>query len=196
MRIIWVDGTNGSDYTGSGSQSLPYKTLEKAISVMQSGDQIRILDGTYITTDSIVISGLEGSIFAENFGSVYIQPQKTTKHQGGLVILDSGRFSIYGVNVLQAADASSNVIGIYVENVENFLAYTCTVDGFDLPSGVGCGIFASGMKGRVENCKVSNFTSLGGVVYGIRTKGLHVIDCEVSSISGVNSCEVIGIDQT
>ena len=73
------------------------------------------------------MSGVVGSIFAESPQTVYIQPQKTTKHQAALLIIDSPRFSMFGFNVLQAADNSGNFIGIYAENIENFLCYTCTV---------------------------------------------------------------------
>jgi len=126
---------------------------------------------------------------------VYIQPEKTTEHQAGLAILDANRFSLYGINVLQAADPSGNNIGIYAEDITTFLAYTCAVSDFEIPSGAGHGIFASGLLGRVEHCRVSNLICGGGALYGIRTDGINVIDCDVTSLSGTGDCELWGIKE-
>lgn len=193
MKIIWV-ATTGSDSTGTGSQTEPYATIERAIQDFTNGDQIRILDGTYTPTDSVVISGLEGSIFAENPGAVNIQPIKTTTHQASVAILDSPRFLLQGFNVLQAADSSGNFIGIYVENVEALLCFTCAVSDFEVPSGDCYGIFASGSLGRVENCKVYNLSGAGDKLFGIKTIGIDVIDSAVYSLSGAGSCSLFGIE--
>ena len=195
MNILWTDTVNGSDSTGSGSQANPYASIRRAIQTMESGDQIRILPGTYVETDSVVVSGMDGSLFAEYPGTVYIQPEKTTEHQAGLAVLDANRFSIYGLNVLQAADPSGNTVGIYAEDVSTFLAYTCAVSDFEIPSGAGHGIFASGLLGRVELCRVTNITCNGGILYGIRTNGINVIDCDVSGLTGTGNCEVKGIKE-
>ena len=114
MKIIWV-ATTGNDSTGNGTRSSPYSSIERALQDFVSGDQIRILDGTYIPTDSIIISGMDGSLFAENPGTVYIQPEKTTLHQACVAILETERFSLYGINVLQASESTGNLIGFYVE---------------------------------------------------------------------------------
>ena len=190
MKIIWVSTLDGNDATGDGSRYHAYKTIEKALTVFTNQDQIRILDGTYTPVDSLVISGLEGSIFAENPLGVYIQPQKTRAHAACLAIIDAPRFSLVGFNILQAADTSGNLIGIYAENVENFLCYTCTVSNFEVPFGIAKGIFASG-DGRIENCQVFNFVGAGPYVYGIHGMGVEPIDCNVFNLSGAN--EIKGI---
>lgn len=189
MKIIWVS-PSGDDLTGGGSYEYPYKTIEKAISLFVSGDQIRLMPGTYTPTDSVVISGKDGSIFSEEPNGAYIQPEKTTVHQAGVAILDSGRFILQGINVLQAAQSNGNLIGIYVENIETFLAYTCAVSDFEIPSGDGYGIFASGSLGRIEKCHVYNLSSAGENLYGIRTIGIDIIDCETTALSGAGDCDV------
>jgi len=193
MNIIWVS-TEGNDTFGDGSQGAPYASLERALQSFTNGDQIRILDGTFIPTDSIVISGLEGSIFAETPLAVYIQPMKTRAHQACVAIIDSPRFSVIGVNILQASDTTGNLIGLYVENVENFLAYTCAISDFSIPSGSGYGIFASG-DGRIEGCMVNNITGSDTSICGIKGVGIDVIDSEVSNMSGVGACQVVGIEE-
>ena len=192
MKIIWV-ATTGSDATGTGRRTAPYASINRALQDFVSGDQVRILEGTYTPTDSIVISGLEGSLFAEVKDSVYIQPIKTRIHQACLAIVDSPRFQLQGINILQAADNSGNLIGIYAENVETFLCYTCSVVGFDIPSGSGHGIFASGALGRIENCKVADIACAGDDLFGIRSFGMDVVDCTVIELSGAGDCNVTPI---
>lgn len=193
MKIIWV-ATDGNDATGDGSYDTPYKTIEKGVQEFTNEDQIRLKSGTYTPTDSVVISGMSGSIFAEDRNGVFIQPEKTRNHQACLAILDAERFSVHGVNILQAADSSGNLIGMYVENVETFLCYTCDISDFTAPSGSCYGIFASGVKGRIEGCRVTNFSCAGDYLYGIKTNGLDIIDCTVDTLSGAGDCTVIGLD--
>jgi hypothetical protein len=189
MKIIWVSADEGSDFSGNGAQYTPYATIERALTDFVSGDQIRLLDGTYTPTDSVVISGMDGSLFSENPRGAKIQPQKTTLHQAGVAILEAERFTVQGIVILQAANSTGNFIGLYVENIENFVALTCEVSDFRVPSGIGYGIFAAG-GGRIEGCDVSNFACGGIELYGIRTKGLDIIDCHTMEISGYGECNV------
>lgn len=193
MNIIWVS-VDGNDTSGDGSRTLPYATIHRAIEDFTDGDQIRILDGTYIPTDSVIITGMSGSLFAENYGEVYIQPAQTKDHQACIAIMSADRFSVYGINIIQAADSNGNLIGMYVEDVENFLAYTCTVTNFEAPSGNVYGIFAAG-GGRIENCTVANLAGAGtgNFVYGIKGKGVNIIDCTVTALSGAGTCGIKGI---
>lgn len=194
MKILWVSAQSGNDTSGNGSYDSPYLTIDKALTEFTNGDQIRLMDGTYIPTDSVIISGVEGSIFSENPNGATIQPEKTRAHQACVAILDSDRFSVIGVNIIQAADTTGNLIGLYAENVENFIAYTCDVSNFSFLSGTAYGIFAAG-GGRVERCSVSNLNSLGTNLTGIGTKGVQIIDCTANEVSGCADCYTIGIDE-
>lgn len=187
--IIWV-ATDGDDTSGTGSQDNPYASIERALVDFQDGMQIRIKDGTYIPTDSIVLSGMSGSLFAENPLAVYIQPARTKAHQACVAILDTERFLVQGINILQAADSVGNFIGLYAENVENFVAYTCDISNFSAPSGYCYGIFAAG-GGRVERCSVRHMICGGDLLQGISTLGVDIIDCTVDDLSGASNCEVI-----
>lgn len=196
MKIIWIS-PNGSDTTGSGSYEDPYKTIEHGLLYFTDGDQIRLASGTYVPTDSIVISGLSGSIFAEDALGAFIQPEKTRLHAACVAILACERFNIQGINVLQASDNTGNLIGIYAENVNYLTVCTCAVTDFEIPSGNGCGIFGSGSNGRIENCVVENFVCdgvpAGSTLHGIKGYGIPVIDCHVSDLTGNNDCAVTGI---
>ena len=194
MNIIWTSATAGDDITGDGSYDLPYKTLNKSLLMFTSGDQIRLMDGTYITTDSVIMSGVEGSLFSENPLGATIQPAQTRDHQACVAIIDSPRFSVTGINILQAADPSGNLIGLYAADVENFVAYTCAVSNFDIVAGTAYGIFGAG-TGRIEACTVTNMTSFGDSLTGICGKGLSLIDCSADSLSGCADCYIFGIDE-
>lgn len=195
MNIWWVSSEDGDDVSGTGSREEPFETIEKAISVFENGDQIRLLDGTYTPTDSVVLTGKSGSIFSESPLGSYIQPQKTSVHQACIVLSDSERFTVQGVNVLQASDPDGNLIGIYAENIDTFLCLTTTVSGFRVPSGSVVGIFAAASHGRVEECTVFDLANAKGMVYGVRTMGIPAIDCTCYQLSGVEpDCDVKGIE--
>ncbi|MFA5132682.1 MAG: hypothetical protein WC444_05170 [Candidatus Paceibacterota bacterium] len=182
---IWWCSPNGNNVFGVGSRENPFQTIEKALSVFQDGDQIRLLPGTFTPTDSVLISGKSGSIFADVPKASFIQPQKTLNHRAGIAVIDAERFTIAGIVLLQASDSSGNLMGIYVNNIEKFLCLTCDVKNFTVPSGDAIGIFASG-GGRVENCTVSNLNGAGNKTIGIWTIGIVPIDCHTEESSGVN----------
>ena len=199
MKIIWV-ATTGSDTTGDGSKDLPYATLDKALTVFENGDQIRLLDGVYYPSDSLVISNKEGSLFSENPGGATIRPRKTTTSTACIKIASSNRFSIQGINVIQAIDSNNNLMGIYAENVENFLCSTCFVSDFTAPSGDVYGILAHGGLGRIEQCQVEDLVCGGNNLKGIFTAssgasgGLDIIDCSVRNLSGAGNCTVVPVE--
>jgi len=193
VDIIWV-ATDGDDITGDGSYDNPFETIDTAVGYFADGDQIRIKAGTYTPTDSVLISGLSGSIFADDPGAVFIQPDVVLSHQAGVAVSDCERFSIEGITVLQASDPDGNNVGIYASNIQNLLIKTCSVDNFDVVSGSAYGIMVGGNLGRVEDCDVTNFVCGGTALYGIYADGIPVISCQVDALSGdPTSCDVWGV---
>ena len=63
MAIICTDNLLGNDTTGNGSAGLPYKTINKALSVAINGDEIRVA-GSSFTQLPGTITGTAGSNFA------------------------------------------------------------------------------------------------------------------------------------
>ena len=53
--------TTGSDTTGNGSLSNPYKTIQKGANVAQAGDNVYVRGGTYRETVTVAHSGSSGS---------------------------------------------------------------------------------------------------------------------------------------
>ena len=193
VDIIWV-ATTGNDSTGTGSQTNPYLTIDQALLDFTRNSQIRIMDGTYTPANTIVISNLEGSIFAENPLGVTIQPVATSTYGAAIAILGSNRFSIQGINIIQsAANPTTHTAGIYVSGTINFIAYECSVSTFVLPAGTAYGISVQG-SGRIEKCSVTDISALG--IYGICSIGMHVIDCTVSELSGRSGVYGISVTAT
>jgi len=187
--IIWVS-PNGSDTIGNGTTLHPYKTIEYALYNFTEGNQIRLMDGIYTPANSIVIDGISGSIFAENPNEVTIKPLLATIDNACISIKNVERFSISGVNIVQPDDSTDNYAGVYANNVNNLVVYSCNVYNFDFPlTQIGYGIFASG-TGRIERCYVYNVT--GGEIYGIKTTGLDIVDCEAAVLSGVSVTGIAG----
>jgi hypothetical protein len=192
--IIWVAKT-GNDTTGTGSQTAPYLTIERALEDFGDGCQIRVLDGLYTPPDTLIFDSLTGSLFAEHPNGVEIQPVTTTTNGACISITSSDRFRIQGVKILQSPDTANNLVGIYANEVSNLLCYNCAVSDFESTTGSTYGIYAFG-SGRVENCLIEDMNALSGALYGIRTDGIDVIDCTVRRLSGGASCSIFGIQST
>lgn len=60
-NTYYVDGVIGSDTTGNGSSSHPWKTISKAASLMTAGDTAKIRSGVYRETVKPVNSGTAGN---------------------------------------------------------------------------------------------------------------------------------------
>jgi hypothetical protein len=189
MSIYWVSPT-GSDITGDGSYESPYATIETAMVRFTDGDQIRLKAGTYTPVDSLVFSGVSGSIFSEDPRGAIIVPQQTTLSNAAIDVSGSDRFDVVGVIVHQATNAYNNLGGISLRNVTMGHVYACTVSDFTVTGGEFVGIEMLG-GGRVEGCIIEDVvTSIP--TYGIAVTGCDVIDCTVQNVSGTSS--VIPID--
>ncbi|MGQ8871919.1 DNRLRE domain-containing protein [Paenibacillus sp. TSA_86.1] len=57
--VIYVEGATGNDTTGNGSASLPYKTVQKAVSVAVTGDAVYAKAGTYNAMSNLDAGGLD-----------------------------------------------------------------------------------------------------------------------------------------
>ena len=78
-RIFWMSPT-GSDTTGTGSTTTPWKTFGKAFANMRAGDILALKDGTYTSAlaPPSTLSGVEGRpiiVIAEHDGKALINGQ-------------------------------------------------------------------------------------------------------------------------
>lgn len=59
-NIYYVDAVNGDDSSGTGASALPYKTVQKAITVAANGDLIFAREGIYDVTNGDVLDDTYG----------------------------------------------------------------------------------------------------------------------------------------
>jgi len=200
MKIIWADAVNGSD-VADGTRLTPYRTIDRAMLDFVSGDQIRLMEGTYSPSGSVVFDSVEGSLFSEVPLGAVVQPEYTTDSSANIVVRNSPRFYIQGIKVQQANDL--NNIGISVEDTYKCLIYTCEISDFAIAGNEGYGISVSGdtgvsVLGRIEKCYIYNMRCSGSKLSGIRTDGVvyDIIDNQIENLSGGSNCSTYGIEYT
>ena len=136
---IYVDGTNGNDSTGNGSETAPYKTISKAI--YEGATKICIFPGTYYET--ISVTGRDIHLFARNS-----EWDDSVPNRPKAVI--SGNGTVATAVTIQEAQ---NVI------LEDIIITGCTFDGCLINkcqsvSITGCEFSSNGRNGIV--CNYSN----------------------------------------
>ena len=84
-NFVYVNGTTGSDTTGTGSLALPYKTISKGNTSAASGDTIIVQDGTYTGASNMSMGvGTQGSEPPNGTSSAWTTFM--SEHPGGALI--------------------------------------------------------------------------------------------------------------
>ena len=102
LTDIYVDWSNGSDTTGTGEQSAPYKTIQKAIDSAFGVFPSNIHIAPAVYDETLTISGKNIRLIGTTNTEIRINssdnvnPAITVEHGGNLEIV--GVFSIYGQN--------------------------------------------------------------------------------------------------
>ena len=135
---LYVDKATGSDSTGDGTQSHPYKTIQKAIDVAPlSPTTIMIVANTY--SEELSISGKKIILRCTTSSGITISTSNTaiTVDNGGVLIL-RGVFTIDGTRTGIAVKNSSAVIyeALQITDVLNIASGSSSISG--------CGIMARG----------------------------------------------------
>lgn len=118
---VYVDCVNGSDTTGNGTLSTPFKTIEKAAGVAAKGDVVTILDGKCDETTEPKFNQANGTVDfpdgvgvkAQNAGKVTLQGG-TPFRSAGFKFVGSG--SVTGLSFVRfgrAISASSGTLGVH-----------------------------------------------------------------------------------
>jgi hypothetical protein len=189
VRVLWVSPV-GNDSTATGSRELPFLTIEAAMAVFVSGDQIRLETGTYTPADSLIFSSLDGSIVSDTPGSATIQPVQTT-NAATILISDCERFTVRGLCIVQASTPSNNSMGIQAISVDHFICDSCIIRDFLVTNTDSYGIYVSDSYGIVIRCHVENITNTYGNIYGVVAYTLDIVDCHTYDLNG--TLAVVGI---
>ena len=132
--VYYVDGATGSD-TYSGTQSLPWKTIQKAANVMVAGDTVLVSAGVYPERITITKSGSDGSL-------IYFLASGIVECRGFTVMGNYIRVRGFKVTAIEAS-WNAPAYGIWVEGkyceIEDNYAYYNPRGGINLrPSSANC----------------------------------------------------------
>lgn len=153
---FYVNGDSGDDTIGVGSQTAPYKTVTKAVSVMAGGDTI-YCRGTIID-NPILTSAVAGS--ASSYTTITVWPGNTATIDGGGT----------GHNTVLAIADGANYIKIDGLNITNAELY-----------GINAGLFSSGNY----HLQITN-NNIYGLLNGANAIYTYIANTDSVVISGNN----------
>jgi len=162
---VYYVSTTGKD-TNPGTSTAPFKTFEKAVSVLKPGDTLQVLPGTYYESLRLTVSGTAAAPITVigNGAIVNIQGTQTTgiKISGSYVNLSN--FEVTGAN-----DAGITVPGKYV-TVKNNILHDNVIE-----NGIGtCGTATSWSSALKAGIGSEHVTIEGNTVYNNCGEGIAV----------------------
>lgn len=124
-KVYYLDAAQGSDTTGDGSSTKPWKTFAHALGSILPGDVLEVRTGTYAEQVVVNVLGLS------------TDPVVLRAAPGASVVIDGSAVP------LPQDEGLVDITGTYV-----------TVDGFEIKSSKRAGIFVSDKNNTILNCKV------------------------------------------
>jgi hypothetical protein len=105
---IFVDGTNGTDSTGNGSQTNPFKTIAHAASIASSGNLILVGPGTTYTANTQIVLPNGVSLKGMGVGVTILKPNSTWTAGLAALIVPGNSSDISDMTVDLTASSSTN----------------------------------------------------------------------------------------
>lgn len=119
MAYIYVDYETGSDTTGSGSPTSPFKSIQKGVTNTSTGDTVVVMGttgATHIEPDSIYINGKTNlTVQIEPAGNVLVRPQ-TVSLGFTFVLYGCSNVKIIGFTFRNSIDGIGHEGAVLVEN--------------------------------------------------------------------------------
>ena len=134
-RVLFVDGTNGSNGNEGTNKDAPLATITKAESIARSGDVIAISPGSYNETVTVNVANLT-FVGLGGRGAVYIEPSAAGAEGMQITNVDDVTLINIGIDGDDTADYALNL-----NDVSRFRAYGCK---FELGSGTGPAVLLDG----------------------------------------------------
>lgn len=201
--IYYVDGTNGNDTTGDGSESSPYQTIDKVTSLWTTGDTMRLKGGnTYTHTGTIQV--LNGNVInqwdAGETDKPIIQPAGPTYNvmtMNGVVgtienldIRGAGATKS-GLKIVNDCDGSSVTGCVFISNALAGISFQSTAEGTIYIE--SCGSVLNGLGYDIDGvAAVANMKSC--LSYANTTAGYSIGGTALINGTGLISyAEAIGI---
>lgn len=145
----WYVASNGSD-TNTGSEQSPFKSIEKAVSVVQPGEIIYVRGGTYnlLTTITLGKSGTENSpisLFAyPGEWPVLDFSAQTLDAANRGIILSGNYWHIKGISITGAGDNGMKIEAGHNNTIETCAFYRNRDSGLQIDNGAS--------DNRILNC--------------------------------------------
>ncbi len=180
----WYVATTGSDTDGDGSQSNPYKTIGKAVSVAVSGDTINVAAGTYEENPTTTNKSLNFVCIPGTGGELPVIKGTLTIDSSGYTPADN--ITIDSLSFSAAGDYDS----IVLKKVDGVTIKNCTFDGHNQFLTFLLGGRAVQMSSppnnnvTIDNCyfKDGYYVTIQGYVNGLTVKNSTITNCK----SGIN----------
>lgn len=186
QRNIYVDATNGNDTSNDGlAVGTPFKTIQKAFSVMIDRDIVNIRAGVYAATSLNV--GRSGN--AANYLTL-------RNYQNETVIIDGGGGT--SQKLLNITSRSYiRIIGIHFRNSKGRNAYGINIDGsshhIEIRNCKISDIKTNELVGSISNCGIINALPLKvcgssptAAITNIIIDGNEIFDCQTGCSEGLS----------
>jgi len=186
--ILYVDGATGSDTTDCTNPAAPCATIGYALSQAESGDEIRVAEGTYTETLGIGITvTLRGGYEAAGW-TRDITAHPTIVDGGGadavVIWIGSGAtVTVEGFTVQGANHVSDDGGGIYVRDTTTVISATVVQSNATGGSGGGVCIEGDTSDVSVINSSLLNNTA-GGAGGGLKGWGWPTITLDNVEVRG------------
>ncbi|MHA1280768.1 MAG: PKD domain-containing protein, partial [Candidatus Helarchaeota archaeon] len=156
----YVDATNGND-SNPGTESLPWRTIQKAADIMAKGDKVIVNDGTYSERVIINTSGSSDSLIIFQINSDNIVNCYGFTIFGDYIRVDGFRIDSSSIKTCSwsASDYGIAVYGNHCEIVNNYI----TGGGFG-----GLRLYSSS-----NNCVIANNEFYQNGLVGIQVEGAN-----------------------
>jgi hypothetical protein len=145
----WYVATNGSD-TGTGSESDPFLSIVKAVSMVQTGETIFVRGGTYNLVATIVIAKSGSNVspislfaFPGEHPILDFSGQSFGSSNRGITLTGS-YWNLKGLNIAGAGDNGMSIAGGSYNIIENCSFYRNRDTGLQLDNGAS--------NNRIINC--------------------------------------------
>lgn len=193
-KVLYVDGTNGSDTNNGQQPDRAFATIAQAISLSTSGagDHIVIAPGTYTITSALVPKArnvFRAAVVTPRVPSVII-----TGNIADLIQLDVDGVVFYGIEIKASGNTADNLVDIADTTAVSGVVFdSCTFNGDDKTSvdAINAADATNAVTGLVvRNCLFRDLTGtpidigVQGMPYGYIGYNHFAID--VNSGTGIN----------
>jgi len=171
--VLYVDNTNPScTDSGSGTQSIPYCTINKGAQVATAGQTVQVAAGTYSELATVGHSGSAGSPIV-----LTAAPGATVTVTGAANAFKASSKSYVTIQGFTVTNTTS--YGIYVTGSSNV-----TVSGNTVSGTAAAGIYVTGSS---SNVTVDSNNVSGSATYGIYDNGSPNSTISNNTVSGTTS---------